>query len=154
MRFEDLMAALAETLGARDGFTPDEDGTVTLEMNGVTFSFLEQTDYPVPGHAALLMWGRFDGLTSENADALAAEMLRANDRPDDPGGPTLSLLDEMVCLQQTLSLDLLDAETLARESDAFIGALMDWHKRVLEYRGPADGAAEESLPMDGMFLRV
>lgn len=144
MKFEELMSGLAEELGIRDDFRPDEDGTVTLEADGVVLSFLEQTDYPVPGHTALLMWGRFDGPADEAVEALDAEMLRANDRPE---GPTLSLIDEKVCLLQTLSLDQLDVKTLARKSNDFLGELLRWRERV--QAGDVAGASAEDAASDG-----
>ena len=143
MKFEELMSGLAGELGIRDDFRPDEDGTVTLEADGVVLSFLEQADYPVPGHTALLMWGRFDGPADEAVEALDAEMLRANDRPD---GPTLALFDEKVCLQQALPLDRLDVRTLALKSNDFLGELLGWRERV---RGENAADAAEDAAFDG-----
>lgn len=140
MTFEDLMTGLAEMFGVDGGLAPDSNGIVSVETDGMTLSFLEQHDYPVPGRTSLILWGRFDGPGPEDAAALDAEMLRANDRQDDPGGPTLSLLGEAVCLQRTLPLELMDVETLVTEADDFASELFAWRDRVRDYR-PDDGTA-------------
>ena len=131
MSLDELLAALSADAGRESAPVPGEDGIVRLEADGLSLSFKEQDDCPVPGHRAILMWGRFGTLPEEGSDALVAEMLRTNERADDdPSGPTFALLDDGLYLQQTLSADILDAESGLQATADFLVELVDWRDRV------------------------
>lgn len=148
MRLCELLNALKADAGREEDLTPDADGIVRLEMDELSLAYKEQDDYPVPGHRALLMWGRFGTLPAENADALLDEMLRANDRADDPSGATVAMIGDDFYLQRTLSADLMDVEAGKQATEDFLRELSEWHGRVANFRPDvSDGSAP--LTADG-----
>lgn len=130
MSLDELLAALSADAGRESVPVPGEDGIVRLELDGISLSFKEQDDYPVPGHRAILMWGRFGTLPAEGADTLVGEMLRANESTEDPSGATVALLDDDLYLQRTLSADILDAESGLKATADFLVELVDWRDRA------------------------
>ena len=135
MTLDELLAVLAADAGRESPLVPDEDGVVHLEADGISLSFAEQDDYPVSGHRAILMWGRFGALPAEGADELVEEMLRLNDRADNPVAPAFALLEDGLYLQRTLSADLLDAEAVLAETADFLVELVEWRDRVAKACG-------------------
>lgn len=152
MKYSEFLSALSTAAGGRMDLTPDADGIVRLEAGELSLAYREQEDHPVRGHRAILMWGRFGTVPAEGADALVAEMLRANDRADDPSGATVALVGDTLYLQRTLSAELLDAESSVEVTGGFVAELVAWRDRVADFRpvASADAADETASGPSGV----
>ena len=154
MEFNDLMKALAENAGVAEGFSPDEDGVVRVGRGNLVLAFME-----VPEKRAILVWSSVGVLPEEGADALMAELLKANFMGRGVNGGTLSLSDDgEAYLHQILQLDLLDKAAFLQALEDFIFVLARWTQAFADFR-PEESEAQELSPETGEvdvsgFIRV
>ena len=147
MIFRDLIRDLSERLGLAEAIAVDKEDRFSFEVDG--------TDVMVQGmdeSSSLAMLADVGSPPPERLEALYLELLKANHLLKGTKGAVLSVDPETlaVTLCRILPLGELTAEGLEGEIGRFVSVLLDWRKKVGEFR--ADETPAE--PASGDFLRV
>jgi len=133
MEYRELIDQFAEKLGGDVEITPDEDGTVMLEVDGMPLTIMGMEEV---GQAALV------GVVGEPPPAdkmerLYKAILEANHNFAGTGGATFSINPDTgdVSLCRLIPLALADADGFFTETERFVNTLETWRKIVEDFRG-------------------
>jgi len=142
MEFNELLKDLGAKLGGTFELTPDESGTVMLEIDEMPVSILELNELGL-----VVLLGVVGELPpEEKIERLYRALLEANHHFAGTAGATLSVNPETnaVELCRPLVRAVLDGERLFNELERFVNTLEVWRKLVTEFRGTVEGAPKAS----------
>lgn len=154
MSYEELIKAFAEKLGGAVDLSPDADGTVMLDVDGLELTIMGMEEI---GQVALI------GIIGvpppeEKMERLYRAMLEANHNFAGTSGATLSINPDTgkVSLCKILPLALADGDGFFKEIERFVNTLETWHKLVEDFRGVVDepAAAPSEMTFGGGFMQV
>ena len=139
MEFDQIISGFSQEFGI-EGLAPDDEGTVRLDIDGMTVEVLHDA-----AEGRIMLCADIGEPPPEGGDRFAAILLRANFLFQGTDGATMAQNPETkkYSVIHPLALDPLDVSGFSERLGKFVDGIERWRQMLADFRDADDAAEEE-----------